>query len=402
MSSRDASAVEERLEALERVHGFVALVDERELPDGTLTARYRFVHVLYQNALYKQLRATRRVALNAGVAEALLQLHGTRAPNIAAELAALFEAARQPLRAAQYRLIATQNAARLFASHEVLGLATRGLALLDTATATPERRVTELGLLISLGNAFIALRGYAAGEVLDTYTRALSVSEQLGETQDRAAVLYGFAAYHLVGGRHPQALSMARELLAFTERRQHPAVIVAHRLVGWALLAMGQTDGALTHLERGRALYDPSVHDALAYSFGQEPGMAVTVMFAVGLQIVGRADEARQVCAEALNLRARPVTPTAGVTSCTLRRCARSAAGTVTRPARWPTKRFASPRTRGWHCGSAGAASCGGGRWPTPAISTPDWPRCGAASTPPRPWAASCAIATTWPCWPRC
>jgi tetratricopeptide (TPR) repeat protein len=302
VSSRDASAVEERLEALERVHGFVALVDERELPDGTLTARYRFVHVLYQNALYKQLRATRRVALNAGVAETLLQLHGTRAPNIAAELAALFEAARQPLRAAQYCLIATQNAARLFASHEVLRLATRGLALLDTASATPERLVTELGLLISLGNAFIALRGYAAGEVLDTYTRALRVSEQLGETQDRAAVLYGFAAYHLVGGRHPQALSMARELLAFTERRQHPAVIVAHRLVGWALLAMGQTDGALTHLERGRALYDSSAHDALAYSFGQEPGMAVTVMFAVGLQIVGRADEARQVCAEALNL----------------------------------------------------------------------------------------------------
>ena len=302
VAARDASSVEERLEALERVHGFVALVDERELPDGTLTSRYRFVHVLYQNAIYKQLRATRRVALNKAVAETLLQLYGTRAADIAADLAALYEAARDPLRAAQYCLLATQNATRLSASHEVMGLATRGLALLDAAPTTQDRRVTELGLLISLGNAFIALRGYAAGEVLDTYTRALSVSEQLGETQDRAAVLYGFAAYHLVGGRHPQALSMARELLAFTERRQHPALIVAHRMVGWALLAMGQTDGALQHLERGRDLYDPPVHDALAYSFGQQPGMAGSIMLAVALQLVGRAAEARQVREEALNL----------------------------------------------------------------------------------------------------
>lgn len=302
VAERDVASVEERLEVLERVHGFVALVDERELPDGTLTSRYRFVHVLYQNAIYRQLRATRRVALNKAVADTLLQMHGSRASDIAAELAALYEAARDTQRAAHYWLLATQNAARLFASQEVLGLASRGLALLDTAAATHERLVTELGLLISLGNAYIALRGYAAGEVLDTYTRALSVSEQLGETHDRAAALYGFAAYHLVGGRHPQALSMALELLAFTERLRHPAGIVAHRLAGWALLAMGRTDDALRHLERGRALYDPSIHDALAYSFGQEPGMAVTVMLAVGLQIAGRTAEARQVCDEALNL----------------------------------------------------------------------------------------------------
>ena len=62
------------MEALERVHRFVALVDERELPDGTLTSRYRFVHVLYQNALYGQLRAMRRVALSAAVAETLSRL----------------------------------------------------------------------------------------------------------------------------------------------------------------------------------------------------------------------------------------------------------------------------------------------------------------------------------------
>jgi predicted ATPase len=48
----DAVEVEERLDALDRVHAFVRLVGERELPDATLTLRCTFVHSLYQNALY--------------------------------------------------------------------------------------------------------------------------------------------------------------------------------------------------------------------------------------------------------------------------------------------------------------------------------------------------------------
>ena len=48
----DADEVEERLEKLERVFAFVKLTSEAEFPNRTLTLRYRFVHVLYQNALY--------------------------------------------------------------------------------------------------------------------------------------------------------------------------------------------------------------------------------------------------------------------------------------------------------------------------------------------------------------
>jgi len=48
----DAADVEEQLERLERVHAFVRFIEEKELPDRSMTLRYRFVHVLYQNALY--------------------------------------------------------------------------------------------------------------------------------------------------------------------------------------------------------------------------------------------------------------------------------------------------------------------------------------------------------------
>ena len=68
----DAADVEERLDALARTHALVARVQEAALPDGTPNLRGRFVHVLYQNALYDTLAPSRRASLCRAVAEALL------------------------------------------------------------------------------------------------------------------------------------------------------------------------------------------------------------------------------------------------------------------------------------------------------------------------------------------
>ena len=179
---QDAARVEERLETLERAHRFVQLVEEREFPDRTLTLRHRFVHVLYQNALYAQLRATRRVTLSAAVAEALLQFHRGQPREIASELAPLFEAARNHSRAAEFYGLAAQQAALLFASREAVVLATRGVSLLQSLPDGRERQERELALRVSLGNALIATRGYAADAVLETYSRARELCQQLGET----------------------------------------------------------------------------------------------------------------------------------------------------------------------------------------------------------------------------
>ena len=90
----DPSDVEERLDTLERVQGFVRRVKELEFPDRTLTLRFRFVHVLYQNAFYASLTPARKMSSSAAVAEALLSFHGEQRGAVACELAFLFEAAR--------------------------------------------------------------------------------------------------------------------------------------------------------------------------------------------------------------------------------------------------------------------------------------------------------------------
>ena len=79
-------------------------------------------------------------------------------------------------------------------------------------------------------------------------------------------------------------------------------MIVAHRLVGWALLAMGRPDAALPHFEQCRTLYTPASHRALAYSFGQEPGNGRARPAGRHSATAGRVDEAQRAYDEALDL----------------------------------------------------------------------------------------------------
>ena len=127
----DPAEVEDRLEKLERVHVFVSRGDEQEFPDGTLTLKYRFVHVLYQNVLYASLQPTRRVTLGKAIVAALVSHYGQEAPSIAPRLAVLYETARDFASSAKYFFVAAQRAVALFGFREALSLAERGLDGLD-------------------------------------------------------------------------------------------------------------------------------------------------------------------------------------------------------------------------------------------------------------------------------
>jgi hypothetical protein len=96
------------------------------------------------------LKPTRKAAWSAATARALLGHYGEKSAGLAAELAILFEAARDPERAADYYRVAAENAARIFAHHEAVELARRGLALLETLPDTPERACCELPLHVPL------------------------------------------------------------------------------------------------------------------------------------------------------------------------------------------------------------------------------------------------------------
>ena len=137
--SADAAEVEERLENIERIHFFVQRIGEKEFPDGTLTLHLRFVHALYQNALYAMLSPTRRTGLSAATANTLLRLHPGSQGSVAHQVALLFESARDFSRAAEFFQIAAERAAGVFANQEAATLARKGLEMLAKLPPSPEK-----------------------------------------------------------------------------------------------------------------------------------------------------------------------------------------------------------------------------------------------------------------------
>ena len=147
-------------------------------PDGTVATRYAFGHALYQQVVYERLGA-RRVRLHQRLGGCLETAYGAQAGAIAAELAEHFVRGQDTQRAVQYLHRAAENALHRWAQVEAINHLTRGLELLTTRPETPERLQHELDLLVLLGAAWARLRGWAAPEVGQAYTRARVLCQRL-------------------------------------------------------------------------------------------------------------------------------------------------------------------------------------------------------------------------------
>jgi predicted ATPase len=290
---REAADVEERLEALERIHVLVRLVREQTLPDRALTLRYSFVHVLYHNALYASLQPTRKAEWSGATAQALLGHYGEKSAAVAAELALLFEAARQPTRAVEYFLLAARNAVRVFAHQEAAGLARRGLALLEKLPDTPDRADQELTLLLALGVSLVATQGFASPDVEQAYLRARALALRAEAPAALFPVLYGLWNVCLLRCELSRCKDLATQMFALAQAQPDPVLLLqAHNVLQQPLLHLGDFATARRHQEQALALYDPHQHRALSAVYGEGPGVGCLAYGAVTLWCLGYPDQA--------------------------------------------------------------------------------------------------------------
>ena len=300
----EPAEVEERLEALERVYSFVRLVEEFEFPDRTLTLRYRFIHALYQNALYGSLRPTRKAQLSAEVAETLLAYYGGRSSAVASELAMLFQAARDFARAAECFLEAAEQAARLSTNKEAVALARRGLDALKLSPETSERARLELRLQLILGPALMSTVGYGATEVEAIYIRARELCRQVGETPQLFPVIWGLYQYWLARADYETCRELGQQLLALAQRLQDPAfLLLAHHSLANTFGFAGDFEASRRHLEQEMLIYVPEQHHSLAAHYGgYDPGAMCRSGLAMMLWRLGYPDQAYQRSLEGIAL----------------------------------------------------------------------------------------------------
>lgn len=289
----DPAEVEERLETLERVHVFVTRGDEHEFPDRTLTLKYRFVHVLYQNVLYASLQPTRRAALSRAIVHALVAHYGSEAPSIAGRLALLFETARDFASSAKYFLIAARKSMALFAFREALSLADRGLEGLRGLPDGTERMQLELGLQMSRGLALRSVKGWAAAELETTFARARQLAHDLHDPPELFPVLWGLTFFHLIRGDLVTVRDQGAMLLSMAEASGRPAFLVgALHIGGVAREFTGDLVECSRMLERARSMHDLAEHTALSAMYGIDPGMQARSMSARPLWALGYPDRA--------------------------------------------------------------------------------------------------------------
>ena len=288
----DPAEVEERLEALARIHVLVKLVGEHEFADRALTLRYRFVHILYQNTLYATLQPTRRAAMSGKVARALVRHQGSEVTAGAAQLGILFEAARDFGAAANQFFAAARHAAGLFAFREAVTLSRRALRALESVPDNPARMQVELGLQLILGLSLRSIQGWAAPEVEKPYLRARQICQQLGNAPELFPVLWGLTLFHAIRGDLRVFETLAEQLLAQANETGDPAnLVAAHQMMASVNEFLGHTVRSNEHADKALALHHPDQHLSFISRFGLDPGMIVRALSVRPVWFLGYPDQ---------------------------------------------------------------------------------------------------------------
>lgn len=300
LAGEDIDAVEQACEDLARRAQFVVRRGSEAWPDGTLAARYGFIHALYQNVFYFRVTAGRRARLHQQIGLRAECAYGDAAGELAAELALHFEEGRDYQRALRYLAMAGEKAIRQCANREAINLFQSGLKLLPQIADEDLRRRHELALLIALGPALIHARGYAAAEVADVYGRARALFDEVGDPPQLFSILWGLWLYYVVRGNHTIAYDIAKQLLEL-ERRHGVAFPLAHYVAGCSQFWLGEISASLKTFDHGLANYDASVHVRQVSLYSQDARVVMLLYRAWDLWFLGYPDQARDSAASAIS-----------------------------------------------------------------------------------------------------
>ena len=144
--------LESRYEALAKRQQFVCAHGLESWPDGTVAARYRFIHALYQEVIYAQVSPGRCASFHQRIGARKEAGYGGQAGDIASELATHFIHGHDTQRAVHYLHVAGEQALRRSAYHEARTHLAQGIELLPTLPENREQMQLEIDLQSALGN----------------------------------------------------------------------------------------------------------------------------------------------------------------------------------------------------------------------------------------------------------
>src|SRR5262249_20901432 len=149
----------------------------------------------------------------------------------------------------------------------------------------------------------LAVKGYAAGEVRETYTYARQLCQHLEDPYQIFSVLRGLHSYYHVRAEYQTAHTLGEQLLSLAQQTQDAGMLsAAHRALGTTLFFRGAVALAHIHFTQGIALYDLYQHRASALLYGEDAGVVCHTLAARALWCLGYADQGLVQSDEAVTL----------------------------------------------------------------------------------------------------
>jgi class 3 adenylate cyclase/predicted ATPase len=281
-------------EALSQLVGSELILRRGTPPD----AEYNFKHALVQDTAYSTLLRSRRQQLHARIADTLERQFSEVVDTQPELLARHCLEAGLIEKAVGYRLSSGKRALTRGAMAEAEAELRKGLDLLSSLPASTTRLEQELNLQITLGNALLATKGYAALEPGEAFDHARQLCEKLNQPQQLNRVLTGQFLFRLLRGELERAEHLATEIRQLGEGRAD-ASWTYNSLTrdGVVCCWLGKFIDARAYYEKALSLWEPSLRDHVS---PQDVYVSALIYFSRALFCLGYLDKARLWRNEAL------------------------------------------------------------------------------------------------------
>jgi predicted ATPase len=168
-----------------------------------------------------------------------------------------------------------------------------GLELAASLPASDERDATELALRTLLGTAWMALKGWAAPEVWESFRPALALAKSIGRNDALLPILWGLYVFVLCEGRVAETMRWAEEMLdTATATGDDDLLVVGHMAVCDSYYWLGKLNKTLEHYDQLTAVYDAEKHRHLADILFHDPKTVAGIFASVATWMLGYPDRA--------------------------------------------------------------------------------------------------------------
>jgi predicted ATPase len=275
------------------------------------TPIFQFKHALVQKVAYESLLQADRKRIHSRLIDTIENDSPRLIDDYVERLAEHATAAERWDKAIAYLLRSADRALQRSAHVHALSFLATGLRLLANQPESPERSRTELQYHKRKGVAWMAAKGWGAGEVLEAYERAEQLCDELNDESERFTALRGRAQYYMISGQPRMAQAISLKCVGITKNTKDTGVAIETHHMFWTNnFFMGNCAEAEHHADAAINLYEVDRHHALTYLYsGHDPGVCSCCVSGLSAWQQGAIEKATLRCRSAVELAERVAHP---------------------------------------------------------------------------------------------